>query len=165
MPEFEFQNGFVSIGEQELDITARPITGIKQWYRERKSTLILLTAAFLFYAVIALYDVGPARSFFAAILSGTAVLLFLWSLVYFDIVEGQPTTIPREAIKEAHYQSKDRFGWSKVTIVYVEEGGDEEQIKERDIQTSFPLLGGNNRLEPAIEALEKAGIETRRDPD
>jgi hypothetical protein len=41
----------------------------------------------------------------------------------------------------------------------------EEQIKERNIQTSFPLMGGNNRLEPAITALENAGIETKQDPN
>lgn len=163
MPEFEIQNGFVSVDNGVLDIYASPIDGIKQWYRERKSTLLLLSFVFLIYMVLAVYDIGPAREVIIVLFISVGAMMFAWSLYYFDVFEGQTIQIQRQSITEAKYRSMDRLGWSQVTIVYAEQIDGEEQIKERDILLSFPLLGGNDRLEPAIEALQKAGIETRRD--
>ena len=161
MPEFEIQNGFVSVDNGVLDIYASPIDGIKQWYRERKSTLLLLSFVFLIYMVLAVYDIGPAREVIIILFISVGAMMFAWSLYYFDVFEGQTIQIQRQSIIEAKYRSMDRLGWSQVTIVYAEQIDGEKQIKERDIQLSFPLLGGNDRLEPAIEALQKSGIETR----
>jgi hypothetical protein len=80
MPEFEIQNGFVSIDDEKLDITARPITGLKQWYQERKSTLLFLPFALLIYAILAIYDLGPAREFFAILFTSVAGMMFVWLL-------------------------------------------------------------------------------------
>ena len=156
MTTFEYQRGLVSVGSREVNIEGSSLNALKIWFRDRKSTVVLITICVVMVAFMGVLDIGPlTRPLIVAFFVAAGVMVAEFLLKYFDIMENE-STIPIDSIEKVSYSQMGRIKPSTLNIHYVDS---DDKRQTRKLQLANPIMSSDDRVKQAIEAFRQREID------
>ena len=156
MTTVEHQRGTISIDDQAVNIEGSSLEALRIWYRDRKSTVVLISLCIILVAVMGILDAGPlTRPLIAGFLVAVGVMVAEFLLKYFGLIENR-STIPRDSIEKITYSRMGRIRPSNLVIHYSNSSG---ETHTRKLRLANPIMSSGDRVDQAIEAFREHNID------